>query len=282
MTESTPRAPHELYEELAVGHALGALEPEEELALQAHLPQCAACAAVVADTEAVMTELALGLAPVEPPAAVLAGIRAGVAASGRAVATAPAPGAAGPAGPAPLTGPAGPRRPADRRPAAGPARSGRRRRWVPSLVAAALVGLVALGGWNLTLRADNDAQQARLSALESVLHSMRTPDATIVKLHPPTSDTINAVAVVDDGKVSVVVDGLEPNDAHTTRYVLWRKAAYGDAVYVGQFDVTGTGVQVVPAGRLDLQGVVLLAITREALPIPPTGSTPVAQGEVAA
>ena len=34
---------HERFEELAAGHALGALEPEDEQAFLAHVPACARC-----------------------------------------------------------------------------------------------------------------------------------------------------------------------------------------------------------------------------------------------
>jgi len=40
---------HALYDQLAVGHALSALEPEDEQAFLAHLPGCAACERALAE-----------------------------------------------------------------------------------------------------------------------------------------------------------------------------------------------------------------------------------------
>lgn len=298
MTDPTPRPvrrddPHTLLEELAVGHALGALEPGDELRLQDHLPGCARCTTTVAETRAVMAHLAHDVEPVDPPASLLEGIRAGVAASGRV----PAPPVVPPA-PAPVVPPparsgedGGPRRTVpvaprtaggSRRP--GGARPGRRAGVAgrgSAFVAAALTGLLALAGWNLTLRADNAQRQTEVAALESVLDSMRAPGADMVRLTDPTTGDVKAVAVVDQGRVSLVVDGLKPNDPTATRYVLWRLAAYGPAVKVAEFDVRSADhVEVVAAGRLPQRGVEKLAITHEALPVPTTGSAPVVQGVV--
>ena len=49
---------HQEWEEIAAGHALGALEPDDEQRFEAHLRTCAECRQVIADTEAVMAELA--------------------------------------------------------------------------------------------------------------------------------------------------------------------------------------------------------------------------------
>jgi len=43
MTGRDTRDPHELYAELAVGHALSSLEPADEQVFLAHLPGCARC-----------------------------------------------------------------------------------------------------------------------------------------------------------------------------------------------------------------------------------------------
>lgn len=65
--------------ELAVGWALHALEPEEEVSFAEHLPRCADCAQRVDDTEAMAVLLAQDVEQVDPPArlreAVLAAAR---------------------------------------------------------------------------------------------------------------------------------------------------------------------------------------------------------------
>ena len=75
---------HDKYAELAVGHALNALEPEDEVTLLEHLPGCAACAGAVAEHRETLGHLSYAVASEEPPPSLLEGIRAGVAASGRA------------------------------------------------------------------------------------------------------------------------------------------------------------------------------------------------------
>ena len=60
--------------EQAVGWALHALEPDEEIAVERHVPTCADCSAAVRDTQAVMTQLATAVEQVDPPARLRASI----------------------------------------------------------------------------------------------------------------------------------------------------------------------------------------------------------------
>ena len=55
-------------EELAVGWALRALEPDDEHALRAHLPGCPICQEIVRSTEQVTALLGGSVPPEEPPA----------------------------------------------------------------------------------------------------------------------------------------------------------------------------------------------------------------------
>jgi hypothetical protein len=59
---------HEHWEELAAGHALSALEPDEESAFVAHLDSCARCQAVLADHAFVAAQLGTLVDSVEAPA----------------------------------------------------------------------------------------------------------------------------------------------------------------------------------------------------------------------
>ncbi len=54
--------------EMAVGWALHALEPDEEILVAAHLPDCAECTRIVADTEQVGAALGLSIPEVTPSA----------------------------------------------------------------------------------------------------------------------------------------------------------------------------------------------------------------------
>jgi anti-sigma factor RsiW len=57
---------HEVFDELAVGWALHALEPEDEAIFARHLPGCARCAETVAETTEVMAGMASDLPPAAP------------------------------------------------------------------------------------------------------------------------------------------------------------------------------------------------------------------------
>lgn len=70
---------HDELRDLIPAYALDALEPEAARAVEAHLPGCDECREALSSLQAVAAELAAGIAPVEPPAAlrerVLAGVR---------------------------------------------------------------------------------------------------------------------------------------------------------------------------------------------------------------
>ena len=58
---------HDRFDELAVGHALSALEPEDEVVFLAHLPGCASCERALADHRETLGHLAYAAADEEPP-----------------------------------------------------------------------------------------------------------------------------------------------------------------------------------------------------------------------
>ena len=57
---------HVLFDELAVGWALHALEPEDEAIFAVHLEGCARCTRTVAETSEVMAAMAADLPVAEP------------------------------------------------------------------------------------------------------------------------------------------------------------------------------------------------------------------------
>jgi hypothetical protein len=69
---------HGPYDELAVGWALHALEPEDEALFGAHLPSCPRCTRTVAETSEVMSALAGDLPQVEPSEGLRDRLRAAV------------------------------------------------------------------------------------------------------------------------------------------------------------------------------------------------------------
>ena len=68
MSGTPRRGDHEGFDELAVGWALHALEPEDETLFAAHLAGCTRCAQTVAETAAVLAAMADDLPRAEPSA----------------------------------------------------------------------------------------------------------------------------------------------------------------------------------------------------------------------
>ena len=243
---------HDLYEQLAVGHALSALEPEDEQEFLAHLPTCAACQRALTEHEDTLAHLAYGAAPLEPPVALLEGIRAGVAASGRAGSF-----------PAPVTDLA-------------KVRARRTVRATTALLgaAASLVLVAALAFLWQGERAQRSDLQARDNALNTAVSSLLQPASK--KLDLTSESGARAVAVVDGSRVSLVLQGVDVNDRSSV-YVLWQRNAAGTVDAVGTFDVSGSDdVAVVNGLRLkgDAARVTTLMVTHEHGRTAP----PVAQG----
>jgi len=240
---------HSPWDELVVGHALSALEPDDEQALTAHLASCARCERALDEHVETLGHLAYAAGPAEPPPALLEGIRSAVRDAGAPAAF------ESPGSPAPVDELA---RARDRR------RLKRGAAWTSAAAAVALV--VSLGAWNLTLRHDN-AEQGRLSdRLASAVEAVETSPGRTVPLEDSAGE-VTAVAVLHQDQLSLVVDGLTPNDRRDSTYVLWGQALGGSAQALATFDVRDGKVDVLrdvalPAAlRPDLR---LIMVTREA------------------
>lgn len=254
---------HLPFEELAVGHALSALEPEEEQRFVRHLAACARCERDVAEHQATMGHLAYATDEEEPPPSLLEGIRAGVLASGRAASL---PDRVGDGSDGTSDRPVADELSARRR----RADMTRAARWTAVAAAAALV--VSLGAWNVALRSDRDAWQERGGRLEAAVRELGQAGTRTVPLTSEEGQVV-AVAMVHDREMSLVVDGLAPNGAETT-YVLWAQAPEGDVRPVAAFDVAQRDLDVVRNLPLEggLDGVTALLVSREPGKVAP--STP--------
>lgn len=253
---------HRAFEELAVGHAVSALEPDEERIFLEHVRSCARCEADLAEHRSTLELLAYASDPAEPPPSILEGIRAGMRAGastelGGGQRSHRVEAAASSTQIVTSLDEARARRVARLPPAA---------RWTGVAAAAALV--VSLGAWNLTLRADQDAAAQREQRLAVAVGQLTTAGATNVQLAGEDGQVV-AVAVVTDDDVSLVVNGLTPNSGDSS-YVLWTQDRQGALRPVSAFDVASSDVDVV-AG-LDVEGgtaaVAAFAVSRE------RGSTP--------
>ncbi|MBP2337455.1 hypothetical protein JOF41_003633 [Saccharothrix coeruleofusca] len=208
-------------EELAVGWALHALEPDEQARLAAHLPGCAHCAQVVRSTQEATAVLAGALPQHEPPPRLKTRLMAAVAETPQV-------------------------RQADPAAATGPVRLDERRRRAgrtPKLLAAAaalvvIAGATAAGVRLVQLGDQITAQQARADRLETALALAADPAAKRVVLRSPSREPVAVLLSADDTAAVMPVD-LEPNDANSQTYVLW--GITGTApVALATFDV-GTG-----------------------------------------
>lgn len=256
--------------ELAVGWAMHALEPGEEAAVAAHLPQCAECSEIVRETEEALALLALADAEQPPPA--LRKRLMGQLASGRRPVVVPS--AREPTSSSPA--------PEGEHQGAATGRSWRHR--AALLVAAAAVLLTAVGGLTaqtLQLAHQRDAAANRSDQLARVLAATEQPGTQHALLSAPAGQP--AAVLLDDGKQRILVPvGLAPNDPRATTYVLWGTET-GPPVALAAFDVSSDEVGRLPV-RSDstagsFQGYAISLEPGRTLPASP--SRVVASGQLA-
>jgi anti-sigma factor RsiW len=219
------------YDELAVGWALHALEPDEEDAFTRHLAGCERCARTVADTSEAMAAMARDLPAAEPSPELRSRLRAAVETTEQLPPPVPA-GRPAPAGAAP------PREPVPS--------SGGRRGLTRVLVAAAIAAVVGLGTWTAVLSQSRDELRATVTAQEAVVEELTRPGAATVTPLLAGERQVATVVVRDDG-VHVVTDGLARNDRSSTTYVVWGLGS-GAPVPLGTFDVAGPRIGVRTVG----------------------------------
>ncbi len=268
-----PTSDHQAFDELAVGWALHALEPEDEAVFAVHLPGCARCAATVAETTEVMGAMARDLPPAEPTKDLRARLRAAVETAEQL--------------PAPEAPPAPSDRPREHAPVPAPRRTERpgwRRALPASLVAAAVAAIVGLGLWNVFLTSSQERLQETVAAQEEVMAALLTSgQATVAPLQQLEGDgrTVATVVVRSD-ELQVVTNGLPVNDADETTYVVWGLGE-GSPVPLGTFDVSRSQMDVRTVGSpaTDLDGFPLYGISLEpGQEAPPEPTVVVATGEV--
>lgn len=240
----------------AVGWALHALEPDEEMAVLLHMPQCAACRAAAHDAEQVLSGLA-GVVPlVEPPAGLRQRLMAEVAETPqrphvlRPLPPQPAPSDA----PEPAAAPRLHRLDAED---AGSVRRGwfgqgsRSRRLVAaSLAVAAAISIGALVVRTNQLEQQRDAESAQAQSLSQLISELGEPDSRYALLADANTGATVAAVLVDDGERQVYSVALPANGADSV-YVAWGLTAGGEAVPLGTFDVARTEEGPLPVGPAD-------------------------------
>ncbi len=211
---STHDTGHASYEELAVGYALSALEPDDEQQYVDHLRGCAGCARALAEHTETLAHLAYAAEAETPPPSLLEGIRAGVSASGRAGAF-----------PAPLS-----------LDAARVRRSGSTRLMTATLGAAAAIVLIVSLVFVRGLMTDRNDQQTVNQRLAAAVRNLTGPDARLIGLK---GDGGHGTLILNGQRVSLVMAGMARNDTKSSVYVLWEQTTFGDVSAVGVFDVKG-------------------------------------------
>lgn len=274
MTE--PRHPCEQIEQ-AVGWAMHALEPEEEMAVELHVPTCEDCRAAVRDTEAVMTHLATAVEQVDPPARLRASILEAAAATPQIPVQRREPSASS----APRHASSAPR--AGSAPA-GPRRAGRGRRLTPRRLVAATVALAAivvvggLGARTVQLQQQLDSANAQALSTEDLVRQLGRPGVSHALL-AQTDGTAVAAVVLTAGKRDVYTLGLAPNATDHT-YVLWGiKDPTSAPQPLGAFDVAARdpGLRVVGSSGQDAYAVYAISLEPGRTP-PATPTDVVASG----
>jgi anti-sigma-K factor RskA len=261
---SPARAPrngdHETYDELAVGWALHALEPEDEALFSRHQPDCDRCARTVAETEEVMASLATELPPAEPSEALRARLRDAVEETEQVRRPALPPDQPTEL-PEDLLGdprPTAPHAPGVRPrvgvpPTAGWLRTGAsdtgwRRRLPVALGAAAAAVILGLGAWNVALSSDREQAQTAATQESHMIDSLLQPgQATIAPVSDIGGHSV-ATVVARHGQVQVVTWGLSENNRNASTYVVWGVVGGGSPVPLGTFDVVQSGMDLRTVG----------------------------------
>lgn len=265
---TTPSRPHDHYEELVAGFALSALEPADEQDLLRHLAACAQCERSLTEHLETLGHLAYAVDDGPPPAGLWDAIRSEVEAqSGPDAFRPPVPRSEPPSGSAPVPAPA-PSAPVSPEPvvdlSAARARRAARpsRRWTGWAAAAAGIVLVGTVGYGVTAGSRGQSREDQVAA---AVQAIETAPARTVPLKGKDGRT-SAVAVMSGSRVSLIVDGLAPNDSSSSVYVLWGQAGDGPARALATFDVRDGSLAVVKdvpvtaGGQPEPQ---VLAITRE-------------------
>jgi hypothetical protein len=255
--------------DLAAGYVLGALEPAEEAAVRAHLRTCPESHDEFAELGGVVPYLAdADLELAEPPASLGERIMAAAAADLEARRDdAPPASAAAPAGASAATASASSRDApiafpsAAERVARAEARS--RTGTMPWLVRiAAVLAIVALGGWNLLLQGELETAREYDRAVAAVIQAASHPDAQTVILTPEGGSGPSGIAAVDaDGTVVLAMRDLTPTSG-TQVYETWVIAGE-TPVALGSFTVDADGTAAFRTRPAETPPGALIALTLE-------------------
>jgi hypothetical protein len=266
---------HQHYDELAAGHALHALEPDEEWQFATHAADCARCSAALAEYAAATAALT-ELAPPVRPRPDLADDILAAARRTRQDTRAPgparqgAPGGAAPDQPGPISALAG-RFPAD------PARARRPRRALLATAAAVVALAAGIGTW-AGVAGTSSGGGTPAAACTAQQHCYR------VSLTAAAGSHRTAEVIVRGTSAWLRPSGLPADNSRREIYVLWQITGNRTPLAVGSFDVRAGEHGPIKIGALasSFSGTWAFAVSLErGRSIPAHPSRPVALGQVA-
>ena len=252
---STQPMTHEQALDLAAAYVLGALEAADMAAVRDHLATC--------PESHVEFERLGGVVPyllewpdielVEPPASLGDRIMAAAAAD---LATRGA--GAEPAPQRTIAFPSAPEREARARTRTG------RLGWAMRI--AAVVAIVALGGWNLLLQNELGAARRFDQAVASVISAAAQPGSQTVVMTPTENNQASGIAAIrPDGSVVLAMHDL-PATKGTEVYETWVIVGSAAPVPVGDFKVDANGIATVTTRPTQAPPGAIVAVSREPRP----------------
>ena len=255
---------HEQAIDLAPAYVLGALEAADMTAIREHLATCSESHEEFETLGGVVPYLAESpdIELVEPPAALRDRIMAAAAADLAArTESQPAPPAREPATAPPIAFPSATEREARAR--------SRTRRIGWAMRIAAVVAIVALGGWNLLLQSDLSAARRFDQAVNSVISAAAEPGSQTVVLTPTENNDASGIAAIrPDGSVVLAMRNL-PATQGTEVYEAWVIVGSAAPVPVGDFKVDANGIATATTRPTQAPLGAVIAVSRE----PKPGST---------
>jgi hypothetical protein len=256
-----PRRPialtHDEAMDLAAGFVLDALDDVDAAAVREHLASCPESHDEMFELAEAVPALAAAAPTVEPPSSLRDRIMAAAALDleereGREGLHEP------------VAFPSGPER---------AARAERTRggfgAWALGL--AAVLAIAVLGGWNLLLQGQLNADDAYEQGVAAVLDAAAQPGALSAVLR---GEATGVAAVTSDGNMTLAVQDLTPTSG-TEVYEAWVIGADGVPVPLGDFKVGTAGTGTFTAPGLPTEPGIVLALTREPGPGATTPTMPI-------
>jgi hypothetical protein len=264
---------HDEVVDLAASFVLDALEPEEMAAVREHLATCTESHDEIVELGGVVPALAASVPVVEPPASLKARVMAAAAADLEARQIA--------ADSTAIEGAAAPPRPAED--VMRPIQRGPSRIAAWALGIAAVIAVVALGAWNLSLQRQLDDAQAYQQQVAAVLDAAEQPGSlTAVMRGADAAAPSGFAAVTSDGVARIAMRDLAPVSGSEV-YEAWVIAADGVPVALGELQLQPGGVGYLEAAGLPAESGIVLALTREPGPDATAPSTtPISVGTATA